>query len=72
MKSIAAFCFVCGVLVLAGSGTIGGEERKGPRLQVKEERHDFGTVVEGTTAVHLFELQNAGDEPLDIEKLQSS
>ena len=72
MKRIAAFCFVGGVLLLAGSGTLDGEERKGPRLQVKDERHDFGTVVEGTTAVHLFELQNAGDEPLDIEKLQSS
>jgi hypothetical protein len=42
----------------------------GPRLVVTETRFDFGTVTEGQTAEHVFELRNTGDAVLEIVKVQ--
>jgi hypothetical protein len=35
-------------------------------------RYDFGKVVQGTTAEHVFEIKNVGSEQLIIEKVQSA
>ncbi len=55
-----------------GSGALAQEERKGPKIEVKEERYNFGKVTQGEEAVHVFEIRNAGDEPLVIERVQTS
>lgn len=48
------------------------EEHKGPRIEIKQDRYDFGKVTQGEQAVHVFEFRNAGDEVLEIQKVQTS
>jgi len=57
--------FLCITLLLA-------QEYSGPRIEVKELRHDFGKVVQGAQISHVFEIRSAGKEALVIERVQSS
>jgi hypothetical protein len=63
--SMTLVCFLCASIALA-------QENKGPRIELKEMQHDFGKVASGTQASHVFEVRNAGDEPLVIERVQST
>jgi hypothetical protein len=54
------------------AGQIAAQENKGPKLELKELQHDFGKIVQGTRAGHVFEIRNAGNEPLIIERVQPS
>jgi hypothetical protein len=62
--NIAVFLF-CATLLAA-------QEYSGPRIEVKELRHNFGKVVQGTQISYIFEIRNAGKEDLVIERVQSS
>lgn len=70
MKRILLMCCVAvGVLC---AGPLAALDTKGPRIEVRELRHDFGKIVQGTQVTHVFEVKNAGSEQLVIEKIQSS
>ena len=43
-----------------------------PKIEVREIKYDFGKVAQGTQVSHVFEVRNAGTEPLIIERVQSS
>jgi hypothetical protein len=61
-------------LVMVGllyAGPLAALDNPGPKIEIREMRYDFGTVVQGTTAEHVFEIKNVGNEPLIIEKVQS-
>lgn len=60
-----------GVAFLSAA-SLPAQERKGPVIEVKEDKHDFGKIVQGTQVTHVFEIRNAGTEPLLIDKVQSS
>jgi hypothetical protein len=64
IMSMAVF-FLC-------AASLAAQEYSGPKIEVKEIRHDFGKVVQGTQASHVFEIKNAGKETLVIERVQSS
>ena len=68
------FAVVCvaWAAVTLGAGPVPATEHKGPRIEVREERFDLGTVTEGVEAVHLFEFRNAGDEELVIQQVRTS
>ena len=62
-------------MVLAGllyAGPLAALDNNGPRIEIKEMRYDFGKVVQGTQAEYVFEVRNAGNEQLVIEKVQPS
>jgi hypothetical protein len=63
--SMALVVFLC-------AGSLVAQENKGPRIEIKEMQHNFGNVVQGTQAIHVFEVHNAGDNPLIIERVQST
>ncbi len=44
----------------------------GPKLATMEIKHDFGKVVQGTQAFHVFEIRNVGNEPLIIDRVVPS
>lgn len=67
-----ALTAVAAALMLAVPSAFSAAEAKGPRLEVTQERHDFGKVPQGQQAEHVFELRNGGDEPLAIERVQTS
>jgi hypothetical protein len=60
------------VIMATFGGLLPAQEIKGPKIVAKEINHDFGKVVQGTQISHVFEISNAGTEPLIIERLQPS
>jgi hypothetical protein len=70
MQTIAikgvALCF------LLFAGTLSAQELKGPRIEVKQEQYAMGSIAQGNQAAHVFEVRNAGTEPLMIERVQPS
>lgn len=54
------------------SATAAAQEQKGPKIEIKQERYEFGNVKQGDAAVHVFEFRNAGDDILIIQKVQTS
>ncbi|NOY52781.1 MAG: DUF1573 domain-containing protein [Deltaproteobacteria bacterium] len=44
----------------------------GPRVAVSSPVFDFGTILQGTQVVHRFELENRGDETLEIYKVETT
>jgi hypothetical protein len=70
MKRMAIKAMVLFLLLFAG--TLSAQDLKGPRIEVKQEQYSAGNVVQGEQAVHLFEVRNAGSEPLMIERVQPS
>jgi hypothetical protein len=74
MKKLVAI--VAAVMVIVAAGVVAGvraaEEQKGPRIEFKQDRFDFGAVKQGEQAVHMFEFRNAGDAVLEIQKVQTS
>ncbi|GEM_PF-3028454 len=45
--------------------------KKGPRISVENNVHDFGEIVQGEKVGAAFTFQNTGDETLKIERLVS-
>lgn len=70
MKRLLGLALIISVSVF--SGHVLAQESKGPRIEIKEIQHNFGKVAQGTQAIHVFELRNGGDEPLIIERVQST
>ena len=66
------FLLVVALAAFVSAGVLSAEEQGGPVIEVKTDKYDFGKVVEGTQAVHIFDIRNIGTEPLVIEKVQSS
>jgi len=60
------------LFLLLFAGTVSAEELKGPRIEVKQEQFAMGSVAQGEQAAHVFEVRNAGTEPLMIERVQPS
>ncbi|MBM3839068.1 MAG: DUF1573 domain-containing protein [Verrucomicrobia bacterium] len=57
---------------VAGSGSKPASSNVGPRLQVPNPVHDFGTVKQGQVVRHDFKLVNVGDQPLEITDVKPS
>ena len=60
------------IFAVAGSGTVFSQDLKAPRIEIKEERFDFGKVTQGEQAVHVFEIRNAWNDVLEVQKVQTS
>lgn len=69
-RLVGAVCAVVAAgAVLAATASAGTQ---GPRIQIPEERHDFGAVRQGERPSHVFQIRNAGDGLLEIQKVQTS
>lgn len=60
------------IALFFGSGIVQAQDYKGPRIAVSGQTYDLGKVPQGTLASHVFEIRNAGTEPLVIERVQPS
>jgi hypothetical protein len=70
MKTTLGACMA--LIALVCSASLHARESNGPRIEVRESRHDFGKVVRGARVVHSFEVRNAGNEPLVIDRVTAS
>ncbi|MFH1489500.1 MAG: hypothetical protein ABII06_11410 [Pseudomonadota bacterium] len=48
----------------------GAQEKKGPRLVIKEKSFDAGEIDEGRNIEHVFNVSNEGDSVLEIEQVK--
>ena len=72
MRSILIVFILVGVLLSAACcWSAEGGPQTGPQAYLPETVFEFQPVVEGTEIVHEFILQNRGDAPLEILKLES-
>ncbi len=53
-------------------GHLPAQQVKGPKLNAAEVKYDFGKVVEGAQASHVFEIRNVGNELLIIDRVVPS
>jgi hypothetical protein len=60
------------VMIVAATSLLSAEEIKGPKIFGKEMKFDFGKVVQGSEATHIFEIVNKGSELLVIDRVVSS
>jgi uncharacterized protein DUF1573 len=70
MKKIIAATLV--TLAIGFAGLSAAQEVKAPKISAKEVKYDFGKVVQGTQATHVFEISNTGNDTLVIEQVQTS
>jgi hypothetical protein len=59
------------VLVFVLTGNLGFAD-KGPKIQFKELKWDFGNKKQGEVLTHTFSFKNAGDETLVIRRVRTS
>jgi len=72
MKKVILFVILITAVCGADGRSLPAQEPKGPRIEVKEERYNAGKVVQGEQVVHVFDIRNAGDGVLEIQKVQTS
>ena len=65
MKKLVIF-FVFAIVSVSFSQTAA------PKLFVKADNHDFGTIAEGEIVTHNFEIQNTGKAELKISQVHAS
>ncbi len=59
-------------MIIAFAGALPAQDVKGPTIVAKEVNHDFGKVVQGKQVSYVFEIRNAGTEPLIIDRVVPS
>ena len=55
-------CFVTGIVAQINA----------PKISVKKNHHDFGTIVEGEVVTYKFEITNSGTSELIISQVRAS
>ncbi len=70
MKKTLGSCMA--VIALMSTASALAQESQGPRIEVKESRHDFGKVLSGAQVAHVFEVRNVGNQPLTIDRVDAS
>jgi hypothetical protein len=59
-------------MIIASAGVLPAQDVKEPRIEAREVRYDAGKVAQGTQVSHLFEVRNAGNAPLIIDRVVPS
>ncbi len=66
------FLFSTLLVLFLSVGAALAQDHKGPRIEVGEMRYDFGKVPQGEQATHVFQVRNAGNEQLVIDRVVPS
>ncbi len=66
------FLFSTLLVFFLSAGAALAQDHNGPRIEVREMRYDFGKVPQGEQATHIFQVRNAGNEPLVIDRVVPS
>ena len=70
-SAIPSVIILAMVLVFVLTGNLGFAD-KGPKIQFKELKWDFGNKKQGEVLTHTFSFKNAGDETLVIRRVRTS
>lgn len=67
-RLLGIICFLLYTVLCCAA--LAQEASKGPRIVVKEQVFDFGTVSEGEVIEHVFKVVNDGDRDLKIIRVK--
>ncbi|MEY4701993.1 MAG: hypothetical protein RL326_2180 [Pseudomonadota bacterium] len=69
LGTLALRAFPIVAVVLVGLPSVSRAQQRSPRLVVSEPSYNFGSVPQGQRIVHEYELRNAGDGDLTIQRV---
>lgn len=69
-KTVINIIILSLMLLFCLNSAISAEETTGPRILIDEKSFDAKDVLQGKTIRHTFKVQNTGDQPLEINKVQ--
>lgn len=72
MPKIYTLLFILGLASVVQAQNNSSQVAAKDVLLLKETRYDFGKIQQGKPVTHIFEVVNAGKEPLQIENVQAS
>jgi len=70
MKHLKTIVMLC-VLFLPTSN-VNGQDTKAPKIFIKEQTWDFGTIKQHSKVTHIFTVQNKGNADLIIERTRTT
>ncbi len=74
-ESMKRFCLAVTIILAAAGlypGLLRAHDNPGPKIAAKELTFNAGQVASGTAVDHVFEVRNAGNEPLIIDRVVPS
>jgi len=70
MKKFFLLFFILSVLMLQAQENLPTTNVIGPKIKFDENSFDFGEIIEGTYATHVFNFTNVGDKPLLLKEVK--
>ena len=58
------------LLVMALLAHSEGPASAAPKIEIKEKVFNFKEMIDGQTVEHAFQVQNRGDQPLEIQRIK--
>ncbi len=70
VRSISLLAAMCVFVLCAPERSFSIAAQGTPQMVLKQQIHDFKSVLEGEILTHIFEILNQGDEPLKLERVK--
>lgn len=71
MSRITLAVTLAALLVFSVESGIKAENEQGPKVFFPQTNYEFSPVLEDTTVVHEFVIQNKGNAPLNVERVKT-
>ena len=71
MNRITLAAVLAAWLVFSAGLGFGAETEQGPNVFFPQTHYEFSPVLEDTTVVHEFVIQNKGNAPLNVERVKT-
>jgi len=70
MKKIFTLFFIFAIFKLSAQDNLPAPNVVGPKIKFDETSFDFGEIIEGSYATHVFSFTNVGDKPLLLKEVK--
>ena len=71
MNKITLAAALAVLLAFSGGPGFGAENEQGPKVFFPQTHYKFSPVLEDTTVVHEFVVQNKGNAPLTVDRVKT-
>ena len=71
MCRITLAAALAALLIFSAGLGFGAENEQSPNVFFPQTHYEFSPVLEDTTVVHEFVIQNKGDAPLNVERVKT-
>ena len=71
MSRITLATALAALLFFSGAMGFGAENEQGPKVFFPQTNYEFSPVLEDTTVIHEFVIQNKGTATLNVERVKT-